>query len=306
MSPTLVQTAILFLLLATGFAAGRLRFLDEASSKGLSRFLVNFILPALVISSMQQPFSPALRDEAFLVLGVSFGVYALAFLLAWLLVKVEGAKGGEAGAHAFGAVFTNAIFMGFPVIEAFFGKESLFLASIYNIPFQLLAFSVGAWILAKSGGAHMRLGFSAFVTPAAVAALAGFGLFVGGVAIPEPLLSAARLLGGTTTPLSMVLVGAMLSRMPLRKAVGNPRLYVTSLFRLVLFPATLWLVLKALGCTGLLLGLPVVVAAMPVAANAAILAEAYGGDAGTASSLVFITTVLSVLTIPVLGMLLGR
>jgi hypothetical protein len=305
MPQSVVQTLILFLLMAAGWGAGRLRHIDEATSKGLSKFLVNFILPALILASMQQPFTADLRDEAFAMLGISFAVYAFAFLAAWLLVRVEGAKGAEAGAHAFGAVFTNAIFMGFPIIQAFFGRASLFAAAIYNIPFQLLAFSVGTYILARGGGKKVRLGPAAFVNPASVTAVVGFGFFLGGVVIPAPLLSALRLLGDTTTPLSMALIGAMLSRIRLRALVGNPRLYVTAAFRLVLFPAAVYGILWALGFRGLLLGLPVVIAAMPVAANAAILAEAYEGDTGTASSLVFLTTVASLATIPVLGIILS-
>ncbi len=304
MPQTVVQTLILFALIAVGFFAGRLRFVDESATRGLSKLLVNFILPALIISSMQQPFTPALRDEAFRILGLSFSLYGLGFLLAFPLVKALGARGAEAGAHVFGAVFSNAIFMGFPIIEAFFGRESLFFASIYNIPWQLLAFSVGAFVLARSGGKAARLGLSSFVNPATVAAIAGFLLFIAGIAIPGPILEAARLLGGTTTPLSMVLIGAILSRMESKGVLGNPRLYVTAFFRLALFPAIVYLILFSLGFRGLTLGLPVVVSAMPVAANAAILAEAYDGDARTASSLVFLTTLFSLVTIPMLGFLI--
>jgi predicted permease len=304
-SPSLVQTLILFSLLAVGLAAGRLGYLDEATSRGLSKFLVNFVLPALIIASMQRPYTVELRDEALKTLALSFAFYALSFPLALLLVRLEGARGQEAGAQAFGAIFTNSIFMGFPIIAAFFGPASLFAAAIFNIPFQLLAFSVGAWMLARGGTRKVVLGLSSLVTPAAVAAALGFALFLGGLRLPSILSTAASLLGDMTTPLSMVLIGAMLSRMGLRELAGNPRLYVTAVYRLVLLPALLYGLLWLLGFRGLLLGLPVVVAAMPVAANAAILAEAYDGDSRTASSLVFLTTLGSLVTIPILGILVG-
>lgn len=301
MPQSVIQTLILFILMAVGFLAGRMRFLDETGSKSISRLLVNFILPALIIASMQRPFTPELRDQAFLALAISFGVYALSFPLAFLLARVEGAKGPEAGAHVFGAVFSNVAFMGFPILEAFFGKESLFIASIYNIPFQFLAFSVGPVILARGSGQKRKLTVSSFVTPAAVAALVGFGLFMAGVALPAPLFKALDLLGSTTTPLSMLLIGAIISRSKFSAVAGNWRLYATSAFRLAALPALVYLILRALGLSGLMLGLPVVVAAMPVAANAAILAEAYGGDAATGSSLVFLSTLFSLATIPLLG-----
>lgn len=297
----MVQTLVLFILMALGFAAGKLRVLDEAGGRGISKLLVNFVLPALILESMQRPFSPELRDFAFSMLGVSFLSYALAFALAPLLVWAIRAKGAERGAHAFGAVFSNCAFMGFPVIEAILGKEALFAASVANIPFQLLAFSVGPYVLAKTAGGAAKLGLSSFITPAAVSSVLGFAFFVGGFAFPAPVGRALTLLGDTTTPLSMVLIGSILSRMPFRRAIASPRLYATSAFRLALLPLALYGLLRALGLSGLLLSMPVVLAAMPVAANSAILAEAYGGDAETASSLVLVSTLLSLVTIPLLA-----
>jgi predicted permease len=127
------------------------------------------------------------------------------------------------------------------------------------------------------------------------------GLFIGGVQLPSPIGKALGLLGDTTTPMSMVLIGSIVSRMSFKAAVGSFRLYTTSLYRLALFPLALFAILWVLGFRGLLLSLPVILAAMPVAANSAILAEAYGGDAKTASSLVLVSTLLSLVTIPLLA-----
>jgi malate permease and related proteins len=300
-SPSLTQTIILFILMGVGFAAGKMKIIEEAGNRSVSRLLVNFVLPALIVDSMQRPFSPEMRDLALSTLGVSFLAYALAFPLAWLLVKALRAKGGERGAHAFGAIFSNCAFMGFPVIEAILGKDAIFAASVANIPFQFLAFSVGAYMLAGTAGHSVKLGLRSFVTPAAVSAIVGFGLFAGGVALPPPLAKALGLLGGIITPLSMILIGSIVSRMDWRSAIARPRVYATSVFRLALFPLGLYALLRALGATGLVLSVPVILSAMPVAANSAILAEAYGGDSETASALVLVSTLLSVATIPVLA-----
>lgn len=301
LSPSLVQTIVLFILMAVGYAAGKAKMLDAAGNKAISKLLVNFILPAMIISSMQRPFSVELREEAFQMLGLTFLSYALAFLLAWPFVKAIGALGGERGAHGFCAIFSNCAFMGFPVVEAILGKDALFQASIANIPFQLLAFSVGPYMLAKTAGREAKLRLGSFVTPAAVSSVVGFCLFLGGVILPAPIGRSLSVLGDTVTPLSMILIGSIVSRMSFRAAVGKPRLYITSVYRLALFPFILYLVLRALGCSGIVLSLSVILAAMPAAANSAILAEAYGGDAETASSLVLVSTMLSLITIPILA-----
>lgn len=318
MSPALLKSATLVLMMSSGFLAWRLRVLTAEAVRALSRFLVDFTLPALIVISMQRPFSPELRDEAFLTLGISSAVYAVSIPAALLLARVLRPPRGSRGTYAFAASFSNVAFMGFPVMEALFGRESLFAVSVNNIPFQVLAFSAGVVMIASghgspgaAGGTHPefrgaapRLSLRSLVNPAIIATLLGFGFFLFSVRIGEPLHGALEALGSVTTPLSMVLIGAMLARAKLGRTLGAWRVWVLATWRLFLHPAALWLGLRALGADGMLLAVPVVVAAMPVAANTSILAEVYGGDSETASGLVFLTTVLSTLSIPLLARVL--
>ena len=304
--PSTIQIFILFLLMAAGFAAGKLRILDEATVKKLSLFLVDFVVPCLIVVSMQEPLSPELRTRAFLVLGLSFGTYAIAFPLAFLLSKLMRLEGVEAGVHSFAAVFSNVAFMGFPVLQGLFGKGILFEASIATMPFQILAFSVGAAMLASGAGRKAKLGIGAFVKPAGVAAVVGLGLFLLNVSIPGPILRSMTLLGDTTTPLSMCVIGAILAESDLGGALGDWRIWVSSAWRLLGLPLVTWGALRAIGIGGTTLGLLVVMTAMPAAANTTMLSAAYGGDHRRASSLVFLTTALSLVTIPLLaGILFG-
>ena len=308
--PSVSQSLILFVLMAAGFIAGKAGILRGETIRGLSRFLLDFTLPALVIHSMQRPFSPALRDQAMSILGFSFLIYATAFPMAYFLTGMYRRAGHrEKGVHRFAMCFSNVGFMGFPVAESILGRESLFMVSVYNIPFQLLAFSVGTIIV--SGRANGAKGESLVASilrtlkvgmnPAVIAAIAGFIFFLFSVRIPEPLATAVGILGDTTTPLSMALIGAVLANTSLGPVVGNPRLWLTTTYRLVLHPLAVFAIAKAVGLTGLELAVPVLMAAMPVAANTTILAGVYGGDEVTASGLVFVSTAVSLLTIPLLG-----
>ncbi len=299
--PSAIQIFILFLLMAAGFVAGKMRILDEETVKKLSRFLVVFVVPCLIVVSMQKPLSPELRSRAFLVLGLSFATYAIAFPLAFLLARLMRLKGSKAGVHAFAAVFSNVAFMGFPVLQGLFGKDILFEASIATMPFQILAFSIGAAMLASGSGRKAELGPASFVKPAGVAAVVGLGLFLANFALPPALFQAMSLLGDTTTPLSMAVIGAILSETDLRGALGDWHVWATSIWRLLALPLVTWLALRAIGVEGRTLGLLVVMTAMPVAANATMLSAAYGGDHRQASSLIFVSTALSLVTIPLLA-----
>ncbi len=305
LAPAANQSLILFLLMAAGFAAGKAGVLKQETVRSLSRFLMDFTLPALILMSMQTPFSPELRDRAFRLLGVSAAVYGLSFPLAYAATALyRRADGPELGVHRFAMCFSNVAFMGFPVAEAVLGRESLFMVSIYNIPFQVLAFSVGAVIV--SGGGRARLERAKpLLNPAILAALAGFCLFLFSVRIPDPLRSALELTGSMTTPLAMAIIGATLAGTGLGGMLGNPRLWATTAYRLVLHPLIVLGLARLAGLDGLELAVPVLIASMPVAANTTILANVYGGDAPTSGALVFVSTLLSLFSIPVIARLIA-
>lgn len=303
----MMQSLILFLLICAGFAAGKLGAIKGDTVRSLSRFLVDFTLPAIIIISMQRPFSPALRDQSIRILVISSVVYALSFPLAYAASAAYRKAGrAELGVHRFAMCFSNVAFMGFPVAESLLGKESLFVISIYNIPFQLLAFSVGIVMIAgkRTDGPRGLGAVKSLLNPAIVSALIGFALFLGSVRIPDPLYSAMDLLGGMTTPLAMIVIGAILAQTKLGGVLGNPRLWLTTAYRLGVHPLLVFAAAKAVGLSGMELAVPVLVSAMPVAANSTILAGVYGGDDVTASGLVFASTLLSLVTIPLIGALL--
>jgi predicted permease len=244
------------------------------------------------------------------VLGFSFIIYTTAFPAAYLLTGLyRKANLRERGVHRFAMCFSNVGFMGFPVAESLLGRESLFMVSVYNIPFQLLAFSVGTIMVAGRAQATKGESFAASfirtlrvgMNPAVLAAITGFVFFLLSVRIPEPLATAVSLLGDSTTPLSMALIGAVLANTRLGPVVGSPRLWFTTGYRLVLHPIAVLAIARTVGLSGLELAVPVLMAAMPVAANTTILAGVYGGDEVTASGLVFVSTAVSLLTIPILG-----
>ncbi len=317
--PSFSQNLVLFMLISVGFAAGKLGVLKQDTTRALSRFLVDFILPALIIMSMQQPFSPELRNLALRILGISALIYLLSFPLAYgitaLYPKTE-AK--EMGVHRFVMCFSNIAFIGFPVAEAVLGKESLFAMSIYSIPFQLLTFSVGIILIAGPEASHAAaLGAGKSIkarslailkmlnNPPIISACLGFIFFLTSVKIPKPISTAMEITGSMMTPMAMMIIGAILAQTKVKKAAKNPRLWLTSTYRLAVFPILVYVGGSLLGLKGLELSVPVLVGAMPAAANSTLLSSVYGGDEATASGLVFITTAISMISIPLISRLIS-
>jgi predicted permease len=189
--------------------------------------------------------------------------------------------------------------MGFPVMEALFGGESVFRTSVYNIAFQVLAFSVGMALLGWDTGKGAKLKLKAVINPNIVSALLGLAFFFLGWSLPAPVHSAISRIGDITTPLSMVFIGATLSKASSLKLLLDWRLWATSLYRVIAAPLLVYAALRpSLGASGFPIEVPVMIAAMPAAANTAILAEESGADAETASMLVTLSTLISLLTIP--------
>lgn len=299
------QVLVLFLLIVIGYVARKAKVLDDDAVGHFSSFVLNISLPALILASLQRPFTRELLGQAGIVLAFSVGVYAACFAAASVYPRLIGAGKKQRGAHRYAIVFSNVGFMGYPVVEAVLGPEALFHLAIYNIPFNFLAFSVGAWMLARDGRRPLALSWRTFVNPSVIATVVGFVLFLCSVRYPDALLRTLKMTGDTTSPLSMIVIGAILARMDPRRILGDARAYATTLMRLVVLPAAIGAVLWASGVRGLLLSLPVLVAAMPVAANTTLLANVYEGDVEAASALVFVSTLLCVATIPAVALVLG-
>ncbi|HDR74130.1 MAG TPA: AEC family transporter [Methanoculleus sp.] len=295
---------ILTLLIAAGYASLRTGILTHRSLKSLSSLLINVTLPALILVSLQVPVSGALISGAGEIVALSAVYYALSLAIAAAVLHALGTRAGERGVFAFALVFPNVGFMGFPVIETLYGTGALFYAVICNLIFNVLVFSVG--IMMMTGGGEGRGGFEPrmLLNAGIAASLLGLALFLLSVRIPSPLFEALDLLGGTTTPLAMVVVGALLATFPARRMVEDWRIGIAAAARLLVIPVAAWLVLQPFGTDPLAFAVLITLAAMPTAANTVIFAEEYDADALLASRIVFVTTMSSVVTIPLLTGLL--
>lgn len=301
MITALIQSLVLFVLILIGYIIGKLKIITNF--RELSRLVVDLTLPALILVSMQKEFSQETASCAFTMLGMSAIVYAGTLLLSYFLpLFYKTVTAQERGVHRFAMSFSNVGFMGFPIAAAFLGNESLFDVSIYNIPFQILAFSIGILFIAPHKASTGIVSKKLLVNPAIISALAGFTLFMLQLKIPSPLFSLFTMLGETTTPLAMLIIGGILSQSNIKQALHNPYIWMTTLYRLVLFPLMLYGTLTLLGVKAYTV--PVLIAAMPVAANTSMLAEVYGGDSTVASGLVMLSTLLSAVTIPFVALLL--
>jgi malate permease and related proteins len=301
--PIIESILTLFILIAIGYIAYRTGVITRFGVTGLSSLLVNITLPCLIIESMQVPVTPDRVHEIAIIFMIELVVYGISFIAAFLVPYLLSGSQFETGVFRFMLIFSNLGFMGYPVCQALFGHESLFYVTLINIPFGLLVFTVGVFLLRPDLAKNPDL--KRILSPGLVSSLLGLLLFFAGVTIPSPLSDSISMLGSVTTPLAMIVIGALLAPLPFCSMFGDFRIWVVSAFRLGIIPLAVLFLLRPFISDLLLLSVPVLLAAMPIAANTVLLAEEYGVNAEIASKGVFFSTILSLVTIPGIALLLG-
>ena len=297
-TPVVGQVLVLFFLMAMGFLSFKLKITTKEASAYFSSFILKISLPCLIFHSFLRPFSRELLGEAATTLGVAFAVYGFLLLFSFIYPYLLRIKGPERGVHRYALVISNSGFFGYPVTEAILGPFYLFHASIFNVPSNILAFSICAWLVAKEGGKAPAFSWKFFITPATVSTIAGFFMFLFSISLPGPLDQSINLAGSLTTPLSMAVIGITIAQADVKQILGRWRVYVTVLVRLLVVPAMTFLVCYLVGIRGSLLMLSVVITAMPAGSSTSILASVYNVAVEEASSIVVLSVILSAVTIP--------
>ena len=149
MNPEVVkQLLLLFVLMAIGFIGTKIKLIDKVGSDKISALISRVTMPAMYLSTfMAQPFSTSSLKRIGTLFAISAGYYALATAIGFLYVKVTRADEKSRGVYQFMMIFSNAAYMGFPVLRAVLGEEAIFFAAFYNLPFNILAYSLGIWLL---------------------------------------------------------------------------------------------------------------------------------------------------------------
>ncbi len=302
------QVLVLFFLIFTGYLVRKLKIVHESMDTELSNLIMNVTLPFFLITNMQFEFSKEVLLDSINLIYISAGVYTGIILLSYLVVKVIRPKKDARNVYQWALCFSNVGFMGYPVLDVVYGQTGVFYAALYNLSFNVLIWTYGVHLYVRHKKRERATALSrvkAILNPGLVAILVGFGLFLFQIELPEPVYNTMHLIGRTTTPLSMMFIGFMLSELKVSALFNNYRDYVISGFRLLVGPFLVYLVLRTIGLTDYLIGIPVIITAMPVAASSALFARRFDGDASLASKLVFMTTLLSVGTIPIFIALLS-
>jgi predicted permease len=296
------QVVVLFILIIIGYVIKKLNIVEDSMKKDVSELVINVTLPAFIILSMTANFSVEILSNSVKLIGISFFMYFIAIVFGNVYTKLIKLEDDERSIYKFIVAFSNSGFMGYPIINVVLGAQGVFYAAIFNLAFTIMIWTYGVYIIKGKSSEKMSIKnrIKSIFNPALFAVIIGFILFVFQIELPNFIKSTLSLVGGVTTPLSMMLIGFILSEIHLKDIVSGWKIYSLALVRLLIMPGIMFLILTGLGVEGYLLQIPVLIAAMPAAANTAIVSSRYGGNYKLASKGIFITTLLSIITIPII------
>ena len=291
--------SVLFVYILVGILCQKLDLLDDHARGKLTDLVVYVTMPCMVFESFNVQLTLETLKQASLALAIAV-VMALIALVAGKFLYLKFPP-RERCIMEYGTLVTNSGFAGLPIVSGMFGSEGLLLGSLFIIPTRILMWSAGLSLFTPtSGWAGLK---KVAVHPTIIAVYLGLIRMFTGFSLPGFLDSAVGSIGDCTSPLAMMLVGVILAQVPLRDVVELKVFYLV-LVRQILFPAACLAVLKALAVDPLTIGVSVVLSGMPIGSTTAILAAKYGADARYGSKCVFISTVTSLLTVPLLTLFL--
>lgn len=287
----------LFIMILVGIYGQRKNIITEEINKGLVNILIQIALPFMVLSSFLYTFDNIIKENVVKTIYYSLGAYLLMGVVSYLLLWPV--KNDKKIILHFANVFVNTGYVGFPILNAMYGSEGVVYGSIFNIFFVLFVWTYGI-ILFKG-----RLTLSelmqelkkALLNPSILAVCIGFLIMFLNIKIPGVIISASRGIGNLTGPLSMMIIGCILSKVKIKIYLGDWTVYYGAIIKLIIIPMIIYLAALLMGTSSIALNTVIIMTALPASAMTSILADAFDKEKDYAAFVVSITTLLSLFTI---------
>lgn len=285
---------VLFILVAIGYICNKTKILKSAWVKDMTNFVLYIVTPCVIINSYQREFDKQMLIGLAITLAASFLSFALNILIAHLLVKDKDKRREKT--LRFGAVFSNCGYMSLPLQQAMLGEIGVFYGATYVAVFQIMLWTYG--VLVMSGDRKSISLKNIIINPGVLSTSVGIVLFVCSLTIPFSVIEPIKHLASLNTPIPMVIVGYHLAETTIK--IKGLSAYVTMVLRLIVSPIFMILGLWLCGISGDILVACTIATSSPVAAVTTMFSEKFGGDTSLSATMVSITTLLSIITMPLI------
>ena len=288
----------LFLLLVLGFVLFKCHIFDEYTNKKISALIVNVASPMLIISSIAGVEGND-KSIVFLMIGAGILMYIGFIILGKIINRIFPFPKKDWPVYECMVVFANTGFMGYPVLLDVFGQEAVFYASLIHMAFNFFVYTYAILCLTKSDDSEFKLNFKQLLTPGIVLIFIGILIYLFDIQLPSVLMDTINSVGSLTAPLSMMMIGSSLAVYPIKDSFTDWRSYVFAFVRLIIVPFVTMIVCRLLHINPYYANITIITNAMPVGSMVLMLATQYNANVKIVTKNIVVSTLLSVITIPI-------
>ena len=294
---------MLFTMVILGYTACNLGYMGDKFDKKLSSIVVDITCPLLVLSSVMGDEMPD-RSLILPLVGVGFLTYIILLVFGFWVPRFISRNHDDQGMIGFSLMFANVGFIGYPIVASIFGPKAVFYAALLNVPNTFFIFTAGV-MLVKGEYSIRQFNPKVLLSPALIGAFIAALLVAFGVHTPEMIARPITMVGNITVPAALMIIGSSMARLPLREIIGSGKVYATSFLRLVIVPLSVYFLFRLCGVNTLINNINTVVIAMPVASFGTMFCMKYDRNPSLMTEATFITTLFSIITIPLITLLFG-
>lgn len=294
------QMITLFLMMFLGFILYKVQIMTDAFNQQVTRLILHVTTPCLILSSVLDDSADLEPQTIAVTFLVAILMYLLLPLFSKLITFLIRAPKNQQGIYDFMGIYANVGYMGFPVIASLYGSSALLITAIFNIVFNISGYSIGVLTICRSSEEKAVMTPKKLLSPGIILSCLSVVIYLAQIRFPMAVTNAISSIGSLTTPLAMLMIGATLAKMNFKEMIGEKRIYAFTLLRQIVFPLLCWPVLKLCIQDTLLLAVTFLLLIMPVGNISVLFATNYNLDAKLAAKGVFITTLLSIVSIPLL------
>ena len=284
---------MMFLLVAIGFFIRKKGIVNTEGRMNMIDLCLHITLPFNVLHSFLRKWDWNLFIACGVILLLSVGFNAISVFFSAVLYKKQ--ETNRQKSLKYGTIISNSGFLGNPMVEGIYGSEGLLYAALFMLPVRIVMWTIGIAVFLK--GRKEKLWKNVLTHPCIVAIYAGVIIMVCGIQFPTFVEKTIAGISGCNTPLSMMLIGMMLAEVKSKGLIDKTMVFYTAI-RLLVIPAVVFAITAFLPLDGMLRGITVIMAGMPAPITTALLSAKYGGDEKYATGMVFLSTILSLITLP--------
>ena len=284
---------MMFLLVGIGFFIRKKGIVNTEGRMNMIDLCLYITLPFNVLHSFLRKWDWNLFIACGVILLLSIGFNAISVFFSTILYKKQ--EINRQKSLKYGTIISNSGFLGNPMVEGIYGSEGLLYAALFMLPVRIVMWTIGIAVFLK--GRKEKLWKNVLTHPCIVAIYVGVIVMVCGIQFPTFVEKTIVGISGCNTPLSMMLIGMMLAEVKPKGLIDKTMVFYTAI-RLLVIPAVVFAITGLLPIDGMLRGITVIMAGMPAPITTALLSAKYGGDEKYATGMVFLSTILSLITLP--------